>query len=1004
VDEANAVEHLTPERWEQIKDLFQAALQLDPDEHDAFLEHACSGDEALRARVKALLLSDERQWQLIEKPAFEAAAGLLTDDQPTFAGGEVLGHYRILRLIGRGGMGEVYLAEDAKLGRKIALKLLPVDFTTDELRMLRFQREARAASALNHPNIITIHEISDFEGKHFIATEFVNGETLRQRLINTKLTLSEALEIAVQVASALSAAHQAGIVHRDIKPENLMIRPDGYVKVLDFGLAKHTEQSETTSHAHLESKPDISSGVVMGTVRYMSPEQAQGDIVDARSDIFSCGVVLYEMLVGRPPFIGESTAELVAAILTNEPSPISELSQGNPEELDHIIRRALEKSQEERYARIEDLLLDLRNLQKDLELESGADSLRATRDKRREKTEVQRQQRRAAAEVSGDPEPHAPISRPKYLATAIISHKGWVAALSLLFIAAIGAGYFRYRTSSEEIVTTRTLELAAMTTSGTVGSAAVSPDGKYLAFANDSGLWTRELTTGVQLEILRDQPGSFWGLAFSPDGNQIYYFANPSDGRDAALFRIAARGGVPSMLVSNISNTNGPDRITFSPDGTRLAFVSESAGESTLIVTNADGTNEEKIATGRPSYLGSAAWSPNGRSIVCTRGSGGNGTNRTQLVEVSVEDKTLTSFTTRRWIYIADIAWSGDGNSLLITAVDRPGEPGQVWKIAYPSGIAHRVTADLNSYTGLSLTADSSVLISVRGQTAMNIWTQSAQDITQTRQITSGPAARDGMAGVGWTPDGRIVYSSNASGRYDIWVMNADGGDRKQVTHDLGTDRIGLSVSPDGRSVVFVSNRSGKYNVWIADINGTSAKQLTNGNGDLNPVFSADGRWVIYNSSDTGSPVPRMVPIEGGTPAEVPYLNTSAGPNSRSLPGASPDGRLTAFSMPPDETKKVPRIGVGSIEGVAPIRTIRLPAGATLLQRMRWTPDSLGLTFINRNRVWNIWTQPLDGSPPRQVTDFKADSIFNFAWSCDGKQLAIVRSVSSSDAVMMRNF
>lgn len=349
------------DRYRRIDEIFQAALELEPHQRASYISQACSGDLALLNEVEDLLASDGQQWELIGTPAFEMVAPLLAKEQPELQAGDSIGHYQVVSLLGVGGMGQVYLAEDAKLGRKVALKLLPPSYTRDDSRLRRFQQEARAASALNHPNILTIHELGEVNGEQFIATEFVEGETLRERLKRAPLSLAETLDVALQIAGALAAAHKAGIVHRDIKPENIMLRHDGYVKVLDFGLAKLTEQPEPATQTRATENVDISSGLVMGTVKYMSPEQARGQQVDPRSDIFTFGVVLYEMIAGRPPFEDKNSNELISAILKEDPSPLTDV----PEETQRLVSRALRKKKEDRYQTIEDVLADLKSLTED---------------------------------------------------------------------------------------------------------------------------------------------------------------------------------------------------------------------------------------------------------------------------------------------------------------------------------------------------------------------------------------------------------------------------------------------------------------------------------------------------------------------------------------------------------------------------------------------------------------------------------------------------------------
>lgn len=377
---------MTPTRYQQVGKLYRAALEMNPDERAAFLDRACQGDDALREEVASLLGYGAQKDELLDQPALAVAAQALAEDVTTRAFGQTISHYRLLALLGRGGMGEVYLGEDTRLRRKVALKLLPASFTLDAGRVRRFKREARAASALNHPNIVTIHEVGESDGVHFLVTEHVEGETLHRRMTEQKIELNEALGITQQVAAALSAAHAAGITHRDIKPDNVMLRRDGLVKVLDFGLAKLSESQKSevgtrnnaennVSEVHDSSFRDHTStmpGVVMGTPRYMSPEQASGESVDTRTDLFSLGVMLYEMAAGRPPFAGTTTGQIIAAILRDTPLPLREVQPDAPAELERILDRALRKSRDERYQTADEFAADLKALQQQEAHSAGA--------------------------------------------------------------------------------------------------------------------------------------------------------------------------------------------------------------------------------------------------------------------------------------------------------------------------------------------------------------------------------------------------------------------------------------------------------------------------------------------------------------------------------------------------------------------------------------------------------------------------------------------------------
>jgi eukaryotic-like serine/threonine-protein kinase len=364
-------------RWGQIKEVYDRALNLGGGEREGFLAEACGDDDDLRREVESLLAAHDDAGTFLQSPAVEVAAREIVADEVTPPTPQLIGrdlaNYRIVSLLGRGGMGEVYLAEDKRLRRKVALKMLPARFTSDTERVRRFEREASAASSTNHPNIITIHEIGQLDGAHYIVTEFIDGQTLRQRMQTAKLSVNEVVDVAIQVAQALEAAHSAGIVHRDIKPENVMVRRDGLVKVLDFGLAKLTEQHQAMpgnggidSQAATLAKVSTDPGTVMGTASYMSPEQARGQKVDARTDIFSLGVALYEMIAGSPPFDGVNALDVIGAILQKEQAPLSQTAAEAPLELEKIVGKTLRKDREERYQTAKDLLIDLKDFKGEL--------------------------------------------------------------------------------------------------------------------------------------------------------------------------------------------------------------------------------------------------------------------------------------------------------------------------------------------------------------------------------------------------------------------------------------------------------------------------------------------------------------------------------------------------------------------------------------------------------------------------------------------------------------
>ncbi|HKQ72100.1 MAG TPA: serine/threonine-protein kinase [Blastocatellia bacterium] len=364
---------MDPERWRRIERIYYEALERGADGQSTFIDEACGADEELRHEVKTLLSAHEQAEGFIATPAIELEARAIATDKIPAPGATTIGHFELLSLLGQGGMGEVYLARDTRLKRNVALKLLPAAYALDADRVRRFEQEALAASALNHPNILTVYEIGRIEEAYFIATEFVDGETLRQRLERGPLGAREVVEIAIQIAGALAAAHKAGIVHRDIKPENIMMRRDEIVKVVDFGLAKLTLSDAEAGGADLSkmargmARGRTAPGVILGTLNYMSPEQARGSDVDQRSDLFCLGIVLYELIAGRSPFTGDTPADVIAAILEKQPPPLTQENSVMPPELDRIVTNLLVKDRECRYQRAEVLLGDLRRVRRRLE-------------------------------------------------------------------------------------------------------------------------------------------------------------------------------------------------------------------------------------------------------------------------------------------------------------------------------------------------------------------------------------------------------------------------------------------------------------------------------------------------------------------------------------------------------------------------------------------------------------------------------------------------------------
>ena len=993
---------MTPERWRQVKEIFNSAINYRPEERGVFISEACSGDEDLRSEVESLIASHERSGEFIDEPAYAAAASLLADDKSELRPGQTVGSYEILSFLSRGGMGEVYLAEDKRLGRKVALKLLPSSFTKDDDRLRRFEQEARAASALNHPNIITIFEIREAGSSHVIATEFVEGETLRRRMNLSPLSVSEALDVAIQVADALSAAHKAGIIHRDIKPENIMLRPDGYVKVLDFGLAKLSEQASPAVAAEAPTiQVRTGSGIVIGTAGYMSPEQARGLGVDNRSDIFSLGAVIYEMLARRKPFEGETPSDTLAAILKTEPPSLSRLIPGLPPELTRIVTKCLKKDREERYQVVKDLWLDLKALKQELEFQR----------KTGESTGVPVKSALAAEPTAVFSEPRATAERSgistitESLSIEIKRHKFGAALVLAIVGLVLAAGAFgiyklvrRGDMANEHFWN---INLAPLTNSGNAIDATISPDGKYIVYVlsdrSQQSLWIRQVSAANDKLILQPASVGFFGLTFSPDGTELYYIIKQN--LDAGtLYRIPVLGGTPVKLLEKL---DGP--ISFSPDGKQFVFVRGNypkTGSSALVIANVDGTGERDLAVKvfpdrfAPIFFTGPSWSPDGKMIAATVATVGGNSN---VLGFSVADGKEQSLSKQSWVYAARVEWLRDMSGLLVVAGESAATA-QLFLINYPDGAVRRVSNDLNAYRAVGLTEDGKKLTTVQSQGLVNLWVVPDNDAHKALRLPTGNVSFYSSAGnnVSWTPDGRLVFVSSEGGNPNIWISRPDGSERKQLTAS-GAANFSPIVSAEGRYIVFSVWRGGGRHLWRMNLDGSNPVQLTSGIVDSFPSLTPDGRWIIYTGVSEAKPTLWKVSIDGGTPVQITDHVATMGV-------VSPDGKYIAYSYPDSVDVSAPpnRIALISIDGGPAIKTFNLPQSGTVLSILKWSPDGKSISYsVNSQNVSNIWNQPLDGGPPRQVTDFKEMLITSFAWSADGKQLACTRGNLLRDAVLI---
>ena len=932
-----------------------------------------------------------------------------TNQKMAVPSGTQLGRYEIRSLLGSGGMGQVYLAQDLQLRRLVALKLLLPEFTRDEDRLRRFKQEAFAASALNHPNIFTIFEIGQKDEIHFIATEYIDGLSLRQIISKESVRTEQVLDWGVQIASALAAAHTAGIIHRDIKPDNIMVRRDGFVKVLDFGLAKLGEYTGRTSDPEAATLQVVQTdpGKIMGTANYMSPEQTRGMQLDERTDIWSLGVILYELVAGRLPFQGLTASDVVASILTTEPVPLQRFSANVPQELQRIVRKALQKDPDERYHLAKEMAIDLKNLRRDLELSAEIErsgppisaNLRSGIPSQNDisgnvTTTVSIDTARSTAS-----ETPAPKERGRYgIVVKILA-----GSLALVLVIAAVVFLNHWITAKRPDESGANMRITRLTTSGAADKAAISPDGKFVVHVaaqnGQQSLRFGQVNTSSDVEVVPPSDIRYEKLIFSSDGDSIYYVATERNSPTANLYSISTLGGTARKLISNVTRA-----VTLSPDGQKIAFVRNMAdiGEDVVFVADASGMNERRIAARKlPNFFKSVSWSPKNNSLVCAAGSFVP-TYNNYLVEISLNDSREKQIGNKTWPSMGELEWLPDSTGLIFTGSDEESSAGdshQLWHLSYPDGQVRRITNDLNNYQGISVTSDSRRLVTLQSTASCNLWLITNSDWNQPRQITTG-SRLDGREGLAYVSGGRVVYSSNVSGNLDLWVMNGDGSNQRQLTANAGNNSQPVATR-DGRYIIFKSDRSGTSNIWRVDADGTNPKQLTSGSGEANPHCTPDGKWVVYTLLGAGKPTVWRVSIDGGAPQRMIDRYTTN-------PVVSPDGKSIACFYRDDQSNARTKIAVFNVDGGEPIRTFELAEAAlfdSASSALRWSPDGKALMYgVTIGNVSNLFSQPISDGPAKQLTNFRSDRIFSFDWAADGKQLMLSRGVVMSDVVLISNF
>ncbi len=907
-----------------------------------------------------------------------------------FPPGTAIARYRVVAFIGSGAMGDVYRAHDRTLDREVALKVLPPELTGDRERVRRFAQEARAASALSHPHIVTIYEVGHARPTlsvrpiddrrplrrtdvHYIAMELVEGQTLREALAGP-LQQRRALELLAQVADGLGKAHHAGIIHRDLKPDNILVANDGYAKIVDFGLAKLIDTSWNPIGADSPTLRALTAhGELLGTPGYMAPEQISGKASDPRADIFSFGCILYEAITRARPFEAETFVDTLYKILHEDPAPLSSHVPDVSPELERIVARCLAKDRETRYQSIRDVAADLR---------SGTASTPPVR------VALRKEVRRFG---------------------------GWKAALLLIAMLPVLA-WLSLRPKSNSPAATQTVQ--RMTSDGRAALVAIAPDGRYVAYVtatpNDSTLMLKQVSTGATLTVVPALPlAHYAGIAFAHDGEQLYFTRYDND-TIATLQRVSILGGAPQSIVRDVDT-----RAAMSPDGKHVAFVRDDINRATslLMVSDPDGGNLRTLA--RFSFsdrMMSPAWSPDGAHLIATQ--------QSNLVEISYpEGKTRVIESSVAFNGFRGIAWPKKDRVVAAAATDDGGDRFRLWEIDPRSGTTNALTSELTDVFAPAVSNDGAIaaLQAIREANLFDVRVDGS-----VKALTSGVGASNGLGGVAML-DGRVIYGSSADGRSDLWSQGAS--DSRRLTEDAAYESAPAAAA-DGSALFYLVSSGGKTTISRMRPDGTDRQAITSGPRDGDFAVSPDAKSIAFASFDPKSKTWDLstIPATGGAKRHIATRS-----NILDDIHYTPDGQTIVFTGYDDSALRVYRVPtmggtlqpviegraqnaaispegrtiavVGGMDGNSgPIRLVPTAGGTAKTvssegSLVRWKPDGSALSFV---RDGNLWLQPRDGSEARKLTSFSDGSITDYTWSADGTHAIVVHVSDAVDVVVIR--